>query len=553
MLPCAHCFNDNINNKIDADLTIVKEENMPVPSDNDYLPVPGNGGLIIITSLHYNSAGIFWTKGSDDITPAGQLLYKVVISRSNNITTEEEMDLNGTIVLDWSADIDSFEVLGLSGSSIYYANVMVRDMNGNTHAYVPVSFTTPAAPPYTGNLPVPGNYGIIAILSIANNSAKLIWTMGSDDSTPADQLQYKAVISTFNNITTSEEMEQNGIKVLDWSAGIGSFEILGLTGNSTYYANVMVRDMEGNRKAYIPVSFTTPAPPPYTGNLPVPGNNGLVAIVSITNNSAMLSWTKGSDDSTPAVQLMYKAVISNTNNITTAEEMDQKGIPVMGWTADIGGFEIPGLLINTVYYANIMVMDMEGNKKAYNPVTFITPGIIYMLSAGSYAGNMILPSVASPRAEIDKMVQAYHAKYILTNPALTCSNVRAFIGISGTDSIKNFPANFGLPVNWPIKGPGGAIIGYNWADLFDGSINATLVNAGIVSKIAVISSSWWSGANADGSFAVDNCSSALGVPWSALSNTLKGQTGLLNSLDQTWLTNTPDMCFNYYDLYYLCW
>ena len=541
----ARCFNDNINKNIEADRNIAIENKKSLPTVYDYLPVPGNNGLIIITSISYNNAGLSWGKGSDDITPAPQLLYKAVISNDNNVTTADEMDQNGMTVLNWTADISGFGITGLSGNTVYYANVMVMDMDGNRKSYIPVSFTTPAIPPYTGNVPLPGNNGLMIISSITYNSAMLSWTKGSDDATPAMQLRYKVSMSTGNNITTADEMDLNGTTLLSWTADVSGFGIAGLSGNTVYYANVMVMDMDGNRKPYIPVSFITPAAPLYTGNVPIPGNNGLITVGSITYNSAVITWTKGSDDTTLPAQLMYKVVRSNYNNITTVADMELNGngTVVMDWTADVGAVAMSGLAGNTLHYANVMIKDLDLNIKAYTSTAFTTPGIISMLSAGTYSGDMIPVYTSSPRASIDNKAQA---RKVIDYPALTCSNVRAFIGISGTDSIKNFPANFGLPVSWPIQGPTGILIGYTWADLFDGSINQTLKKAG------VINSFWWSGANADGSFAADNCSSSS-VPWSSASNTIQGETGAHNKLDSTWIMSNANNCNTTQELVYLCW
>jgi hypothetical protein len=84
-----------------------------------------------------------------------------------------------------------------------------------------------------------------------------------------------------------------------------------------------------------------------------------------------------------------------------------------------------------------------------------------------------------------------------------------------------------VPTALAIVGPTGVRIADNWADLLDGSIQASLTTAGV---ITVVGDYWYSGSNADGSLdAAANCNG-----WET--GGVRGQYGNISSTTSTWMT-----------------
>lgn len=97
-------------------------------------PTVGGTGTITASGLTNNSVTLSWIAGTDDNTPSGDLEYKVVSSTSNNIGTVSDAQTNGTTAQDWSKTLTA-SITGLTPNTVYYFNVLVRDLSGNTTIY----------------------------------------------------------------------------------------------------------------------------------------------------------------------------------------------------------------------------------------------------------------------------------------------------------------------------------------------------------------------------------------------------------------------------------
>ena len=108
-------------------------------------PTVGNNGSITITHLKATSLTLNWTKSSDLGTLTNSLQYKVVQSTSDNISTGLEMETTGSgrsTIQDWAVDINTKDVTGLTVSTTYYFNVLVKDQAGNKTIYSRLVITT---------------------------------------------------------------------------------------------------------------------------------------------------------------------------------------------------------------------------------------------------------------------------------------------------------------------------------------------------------------------------------------------------------------------------
>lgn len=92
---------------------------------------PVVGTTITFSNKTSTSFTVTWGAATDDTTAAAALQYKMVYSASNNITTVAEALANGTVKLDWTANILTTNMTGLTAVTPYYVAVLVKDGDGN--------------------------------------------------------------------------------------------------------------------------------------------------------------------------------------------------------------------------------------------------------------------------------------------------------------------------------------------------------------------------------------------------------------------------------------
>jgi len=103
--------------------------------------------------------------------------------------------------------------------------------------------------------PVPGNGGTITASNVKMTAITLNWTKATDD-TPQASLQYLVYQSLNNDMDTVANIQAHGSPVngMTWTADIDTINVIGLTLDTVYYFNVIVRDQAGNMSAYASVS-----------------------------------------------------------------------------------------------------------------------------------------------------------------------------------------------------------------------------------------------------------------------------------------------------------
>lgn len=142
-------------------------------------------------------------------------------------------------------------------TSEYITNFIGNPINDHKMDGLNISFEKifqVAAPPLD---PVPGSAGVMATDNVDSTELDLLWTEATSSYFDQPELEYKVYRSTSNNITTIADMIANGTMVQDWTANISSVNITGLSVNTTYYFNIIVRDPDGNEAAYQPLEETT--------------------------------------------------------------------------------------------------------------------------------------------------------------------------------------------------------------------------------------------------------------------------------------------------------
>ena len=93
--------------------------------------------------------------------------------------------------------------------------------------------------------------------SASHNSIRIRWEKAADNETVQEKLVYRVYYSQSNNIRTVGAIERNGTPVGDYEADIQEKNITGLSPNTNYLFNVIVKDEAGNKTAYWCVMGTT--------------------------------------------------------------------------------------------------------------------------------------------------------------------------------------------------------------------------------------------------------------------------------------------------------
>jgi hypothetical protein len=330
--------------------------------DDTTAPTPGNSGTITTSSVSGTTLTLNWTAARDEVTAESELQYAVYQSSASNISAVSDCEDNGTLLQDYTANLTTQTVSGLSLSTTYYFNVIVKDRAGNKAAYTIKEQTTTATSDSTA--PTPGNSGTITTSSVSGTSLTLNWTAASDDTTSQPDLQYLAYYSTSNNIDTVSNCESNGTAVGSYTANITSKSVSGLSTGTTYYFNVVVKDTAGNKGVYTTKEQATSSTADTTA--PTPGNSGTITTSSVATTSLTLNWTAATDDTTSQSDLQYLAYYSTSNNIGSVLNCENNGTAVGSYTANITTKNVTsGLSAGTTYYFNVIVKDTAGNKAVY--------------------------------------------------------------------------------------------------------------------------------------------------------------------------------------------
>lgn len=82
-------------------------------------PVVGGSGVLTLAPTDATTMSMAWTMANDDVYPQATLQYKVVCSSANNIADATTAEANGTVVLDWTANVATASVTSLTAGAQY--------------------------------------------------------------------------------------------------------------------------------------------------------------------------------------------------------------------------------------------------------------------------------------------------------------------------------------------------------------------------------------------------------------------------------------------------
>jgi hypothetical protein len=261
------------------------------------------------------------------------------------------------------------------------------------------------------------------------------------------------------------------------------------------------------------------------GTPPVPGGGGVIdpAEDTITATSVSLSWTAATDNCSWPIDLRYRLVRSDSNNISTVTEAIENGTVVMDWTSDVTAVDVSSLSPAHDYWFNVLVEDELWNRAAYTPVVVTTLQQIFVFPTAPSFGNL-----GGSRATGDNACRTIRDS---TYPGLPDDHVLMLISFDGDEMI-DMASAYSIPTNRPFSGPGGTVFADNWADLFDGSIDMTLAAAG-----ALGSGFWWSGSYSDGTGYTDTCEN-----WYSAAAAYSGAIGSATAVDGNWILFGTQTC-----------
>ncbi|WP_227394354.1 InlB B-repeat-containing protein [Jeotgalibacillus aurantiacus] len=196
----------------------------------------------------------------------------------------------------------------------------------------------------------------ISSSNITSTTASLNWNAASDNVTQAANLEYQLYQSTSNNLDTVQNIETNGTSIGNSEANKLSASLTGLTPNTTYYYNVIVKDAAGNKSIYQAVSFTTKK----TWSVTYNGNNA---------DSGSLPVSATVEDGASVL------VSGNTGNLAKA------GHTFSGWTLNQDGS-------GTVYQNADQITNIQQNITLYAKWTPLATYSVTYDGNGSTSGSV---------------------------------------------------------------------------------------------------------------------------------------------------------------------
>lgn len=491
-----------------------------VPVDTTAPALSSSG--VLVSAVSTTGVTLTWTAATDTVTPDSDLVYLVYKSTSSLTTQADWQDASkASQVGAPTTALTTVDIQSLNPNTTYYFMVMVSDQAGNITLY---DVATAATAILDLTPPVPGNSGILAFSSTTTTGFTVTWTAAADEVTSAANLAYEVFAST----TQSEVATLSAIDAANLSTqgsvstGGTSLALVGLTPNTTYYVNVVVSDSAGNRGVYTKAANTTLQTPDTTPPFVVSASSTLT-ISSLGSTSMTIGWntSASTDDRTSQVALQYQLYSSLSNNIDTVAHAVANGTLVGSLLPNGNSQSVSDLVPNTTYYFNVLVQDQAGNQSAYTMTSQATSGLMYMFAKGSTSTGDLRNGAGNGRLGADAFCAT---KKAASYASLHCNYTHAFLSVTNSDYIGNFPTQYGvgngkLPTSIPIANTSDVHIAANWSNLISSTVGPCSTGSfcngvGVVGLQTILGGSttvFWTGTLSGGAFAsAHNCTGWTG-------------------------------------------
>ncbi len=219
---------------------------------------PAAGSGITFADVTDSSMTVNWGAATDNTTSQASLEYKLVKANdSTAIDTVAEADAvtGAGLVLDWTANTVTGAISSLTDGMTYYFAVLVRDAAGNRTLYTPAGqMTTDVTAPAAGSG--------ITFSGVTSTGMTVAWGAATDNTTAQASLQYK-LVKAADGLAIDTLAEADAVTgadlIMDWTTNGLSCSVTGLSGETTYYFAVVVKDAAGNKTLYAVQSQATTA------------------------------------------------------------------------------------------------------------------------------------------------------------------------------------------------------------------------------------------------------------------------------------------------------
>lgn len=258
-------------------------------------------------------AKITWTASTDNVEVAGYNIYV------------DEAKINESLVT-----ATEYTLTDLKAGTEYKVVVESVDTSSNTQSSEAVTVKTV-------DTTKPSSPSEVAVGKITHNSAEVTWEESTDN----------VGVTGYNIYLNNKLVNTSPVTEL-------RCELTALEAETEYQVKVEALDEAGNTSVSDPISFTTKTAP----DNEAPTAPGGVAVSSITDNSAVVSWTASTDNVGVAGYNIYL----NDNKINA--------LPVTELQ-----FQLTGLAAETEYQVRIEAVDGAGNTSSSGSISFATEAL----------------------------------------------------------------------------------------------------------------------------------------------------------------------------------
>ena len=230
----------------------------------------------------------------------------------------------------------------------------------------------------------------LASTSVGETQFTLNWSAGSNIVTAADSLQYFVCSGASSAAIDSVEECEAASSEMAYVANTLTLTITGKSASTTYYYNVVVKDVDGKRSIYDGKSQATTNS---TDSIaPIAG--AFSASTGVGAGAFTLNWSAATDVGTAGVSLQYFVCSGGSAAAIDTVAECEAATQEMAYTANTLKVGISGKSSSTTYYFNVVVKDGGANKSLYDGKSQATTADTTAPTAGAFSASTIVAATA---------------------------------------------------------------------------------------------------------------------------------------------------------------